>query len=80
MPLSCAYKIVEPAVAPLIVGKFGILVVENSEPYNCAVYKLSEELLHNAELKINNSLELYKAYLNGEIYSKGYHEDIMELS
>jgi len=60
--------------------EFLFLVVENSEPYNCAVYKLSEELLHSAELKINNSLELYKAYLNGEIYSKGYHEDIMELS
>lgn len=60
--------------------EFLFLVVENSEPYNCAVYKLSDEMIQLAQLKINNALDLYKQYLNGEIYSKGYHEDIMELS
>jgi len=36
--------------------------------------------MHNAEFKINQAVELYKQYLSGEIYSQGYHEDVMELS
>jgi len=60
--------------------EFLFLVVENAAPYNVALYKLSDELMHNAEFKINQAVELYKQYLSGEIYSQGYHEDVMELS
>ena len=60
--------------------EFLFLVVENTAPYNVALYKLSDEIMHQAEFRINQAVELYKQYLSGEIYSQGYHEDVMELS
>lgn len=60
--------------------EFLFLAVESKPPYNVGLYKLSDQILALADLKVDSAVDLFRQYINGEVARQGYQSGIYEIS